>query len=339
MEKKDYSLFTAADFLDDADFLRYVKYGYLNDVTFWEQWLQENPKQRKVFELAKLQLGLILSSAPLIAPQGFEGKLLADIKQSISSRKHALSVKRRNYYWASGIAASLIFALFSAWFFNSMITVQTSYGETRKISLPDGSQITLNANSTLSYPRAYAWKNIRTVDLNGEAYFKVVHFNKNQDNIKSGELFEAVTGGVEVQVLGTEFNLKERHGEAHIALINGRVQVKSKVTGKKYLMEPGNVIKVNAKTGELMVNESGSELQSAWTDGRLLVSQTSVNEIITAFEDLYGYKVILDNPALGKKKIDGSISIKSEQSLLFTLSNILNVNIKREGKIIRLQSR
>ncbi|WP_316739010.1 FecR family protein [Pedobacter aquatilis] len=339
MENKDYSVFTITDFLEDADFLRFVKYKYPNDVAFWLDWRNANPQNLKSFTAAELQLKLILGAEEFIPSPNLEVDLLEDIKQSIGKNQRIAKLRRRNYYWASGIAASLFIGVFAIWFFNSIITYKADYGETTSLTLPDGTEIKLNSNSSLSYPRAYAWKKTRTVKLTGEAYFQVKHLNRNPQQIKDGERFQAETGSLEVEVLGTEFNLKERHGEAHVALIRGKVRVKSIKTGNKYMMQPGNVIKINAADGALIADNESSAVKTAWTEGKLIVNQTSVKEIITAFEDLYGYKVILDNPALSNKKIDGSISIKSEQSLLFTLSNILDVNIKREGKVIRLESR
>ncbi|WP_443937386.1 FecR family protein [Pedobacter sp. MW01-1-1] len=339
MTQKTYHQFTTEEFLLDADFIRYVKFKDPEDVVFWENWALENTTSKSVFEDARLELEVILSAKAIPVPTGFMKNLQADINRSIDQIQQKKRKVLALWAWSSSIAASLALVFAGAWYFNSTVTIRTEFGQVKELVLADGTEVTLNANSTLSYPRAYKWKKVRSIVLDGEAYFKVKHLNQNPKQIKNGELFQAETGSVEVQVLGTEFNLKERHGVAHIALINGKVQVKSIKTGAQYIMTPGNVLKVNASNGELIHDEQDPAMISAWTDGKLIVNQTSVNEIIAAFEDLYGYKVILDNPALGQKKIDGSISIKSEQSLLFTLSNILNVNIKKEGKIIRLETR
>lgn len=340
MENKDYSVFTLADFLEDKDFLRFVKYKSPNDTVFWNDWQSKTPQNLNNFVDARNQLQIILSPARFVPAKDLEETLLNDIKNSIEKNKKLTVLRRRNYFWYSGLAASLTVGIFSLWFLNSVITIHSDFGEIKHFRLPDGTDITLNSNSTLTYPRAYTWRKVRTVSLLGEAYFKVEHLNQSPDKIKEGELFQATTGSVLVQVLGTEFNLKDRHGKAYVALINGKVRISSIKTGRNYVMQPGNVIRLDAANGELILdNKNGSSVQSAWIDGKITVNQTSVKDIITAFEDLYGYKVILDDPALGNKKIDGSISIRSEQGLLFTLSNILNVNIIKEGKIIRLESR
>jgi len=339
MTKHNYTTFTISDFLEDPDFLRYVKEQLPEDRLFWQNWREKQPVNLDAFSAAELQLQLILSSKPFETTPGLEENLLATIHQSIANGRQKLKISRQKYFWAGGIAASLLVAVCTTWFFNSTVRIHTAYGEQKKIVLPDGSEVILNANSTLSYPRAYTWKENRAVKLDGEAYFKVKHLNKNSAEVKPGELFKAQTSTIEVQVLGTTFNIKERRGMAHVALVEGRVQVRSVKSGQHYQMKPGNVVQVNSRNGLLMVEKQGSLQQSAWTDGRLIVNQTTVNEILRNFEDVYGYQVILDDPALGQKKIDGSISIKSEEGLLFTLSHILNVNIKKQGKVIYLKRR
>ncbi|WP_406826177.1 FecR family protein [Pedobacter sp. KACC 23697] len=339
MTKHDYTTFTITDFLEDPGFVRYVKYQLPEDRLFWLNWQEAKPGNLDAFLSAELQLQLMLSPKPFKTSPHLEENLLNAIHQSIANGRQQLKINRQKYFWAGGIAASLLIALCISWFFHSTVRIHTAYGEQKKIVLPDGSEVILNANSTLSYPRAYAWKENRAVKLDGEAYFKVKHLNHDAAQIKPGELFKAQTGTIEVQVLGTTFNIRERRGMAHVALVEGSVQVRSVKSGQHYQMKPGNVVQVNSRNGLLTVEKQGSLQQSAWTDGRLIVNQTTVNEILSNFEDVYGYQVILDDPSLGEKKIDGSISIKSEEGLLFTLSNILNVNIKKQGKVIYLKRR
>lgn len=338
MPNKSYTSYNTENFLDDADFLRYVKHNNAVDVSFWNDWQSASPENLKSFNEAKLQLQIIVSDQPKIEKNDFRNQLLQDINISIDGLQLAKRRKTIHLIWTSGIAASLLVIAFTSWFFLSTVTVKSNYAENRSVYLPDGSEIQLNANSALTYARAFKWKARREVHLSGEAYFKVKHININPDQVKKGELFVAITDGAKVQVLGTEFNLKDRHHKTTVALIKGKIQVSSNKTGKSYMMSPGDFIDFDNQ-GNRVENAKGLNNRTAWLTGKIIVNQTSVNEILSEFEDLYGYSVILDSPALGNKKIDGAISIKSEESLLFTLKNILNVNIKKEGKTIYLKNR
>ncbi|RDC55259.1 DUF4974 domain-containing protein [Pedobacter chinensis] len=338
MTNKPYNSFQTEDFLADEDFLRFVKYSYSNDVMFWDSWVLESPENIKSYHEALIQLKLILSDREIEVSPSFRENLLMDINDSINRFERKRKNKLRTRIWLSGAASIILVATYVSWYFMSTVVIRAGYAENRLVHLPDGSEVRLNGNSVLSYPRAFNWKPRREVSLDGEAYFKVKHLNLTPDQIKRGELFVAVTNGVSVQVLGTEFNLKERHNKTNVTLINGKIQVQSKKTGKQYTLAPGNLIDFDEK-GDKVQRKETAETQTAWLSGKMIVNQTKVSDILREFEDLYGYKVILDSPALGQKKIDGAISIRSEESLLFTLKNILNVDIKKEGNTIYLKNR
>ena len=338
MTSKLYHSFQIDDFLADEDFLRFVKYSSSDDVVFWNNWLLESPGNIGAYQQALIQLKLILSDREIAVPPSFRENLLMDINDSINQFEQKKKIKWRRVIWFSGAASILLIATCISWYFLSTIMIRADYGKNRLIHLPDGTEVTLNGNSTLSYPRAFNWKSRREVYLDGEGYFKVKHLNLTPGQIKRGELFVVVTNGVSVEVLGTEFNLKERRNQTTVTLVNGKIQVRSKKTGKEYILSPGDLIDFNEKGDEVKLKET-VETQTAWISGKLIVKQSKVGDILHEFEDLYGYKVILDSPALSNKRIDGEISIKSEESLLFTLKNILDVEIKKEGKTIYLKNR
>jgi len=337
MQKQGFNKYSATDFLEDEDFIRYVKYGFPNDTKFWDAYLNGNPDNANEFLSAELQLRIIQSDRPFIPSTGFNERLWLDINLAISQQTLARNKSRVRKLWISGLAACMVAALTISWFFLSTISIHSAYGENKKINLPDGSEVQLNANSTLIYRRAFAYLNRREVRFEGEGYFKVKHLNRDRDHIKKGEIFTVVTDKITVTVLGTEFNLKDRHNRASVSLIRGKVGVMSR-NNRAYMMNPGETFHFNP-AGE-KTSETGTVNQPiAWLSGKIVVNQTTVDDILLEFEDLYGYQVILENPNLGKTRIDGVISIKNEQSLLFTLRNLLNVDIIKKGKIIYFKNR
>lgn len=335
MKKADYSVFNTADFLEDADFIRFIKYKHADDVIFWNEWKSEYPDQLDSYQKASLQLRIILSGGDYPVRAGLSDDIFAAVQSTIRQNLNTLKLRKRKYYWSAGIAASLLLGLYGAWFFNSTIELTAAYGTHVAYTLPDGTEIKLNANSVLSYPRSIRWNKVRTVSLNGEAYFKVKHLNKNGADIRNGDRFLITTTHLIVEVLGTEFNLKDRRNRAEIMLVQGRVKVKSVESGQAYMMKPGNSVLWHSD--HLQLKEQADSLEkTAWLKGKLLVNQTSAKDIINEFEDLYGYNVVLEDTTKANKKIDGVISVKSEDAMLFVISHILNVNIKKEGKTIYL---
>jgi transmembrane sensor len=338
MAEKPYHLFSSADFLEDADFMRYVKFKLREDTAFWENWKNSFPENIDEFDNAALQLSLILSSGEFPYTDLFKDNLLSEINNSINFYERKKRKQRFLKIMFSGIASLVLITAFIGWYALSTIVVHSGYGKKLTVQLPDGSEVNLNSNSTLSYPRAFNWRSDREVTIKGEGYFKVRHINTNPSLIDYGDRFIARTREMTVRVLGTEFNIKNRRTSSSIALIKGKVQVTSKRSGKTFVMEPGDFIDFDA-TGDKKSTSSFNDDKIAWLTGKIIVNQTSVNDILRDFEDLYGYKVVLDSPALGNKKIDGAISIKNEDNVLFMLKNILNVDVQKHGKTIYLKNR
>ncbi len=94
--------------------------------------------------------------------------------------------------------------------------VQALRGETKTFDLPDASQVTLNASSTINYGTKN-WEGNRSLNLHGEAYFKV----------SKGATFTVETDQGTVTVLGTKFNVKSRNSYFEVVCYEGSVQIKS----------------------------------------------------------------------------------------------------------------
>ncbi|MGL4227928.1 MAG: FecR family protein, partial [Tannerellaceae bacterium] len=120
------------------------------------------------------------------------------------------------------------------------VEVYSPAGMISKLTLPDGSKVTLNNNSTLSYPVKFSG-NERKIELDGEAFFEI-----EKDSLKP---FLINTEGMDVRVLGTSFNLKayEDDVETILSLKEGVVQAETTRSGEKenIKLEPGEQLVVN----------------------------------------------------------------------------------------------
>ncbi|QIE59717.1 DUF4974 domain-containing protein [Rasiella rasia] len=125
-----------------------------------------------------------------------------------------LSWKRTLLQIASVVV--LGFAVYYGFFYNQLTTIQTLASEKTSFTLPDASEVTLNAASEISYNEDN-WNNKRSLRLEGEAFFKVA----------KGEKFDVVTSQGTVSVLGTQFNVKQRDSFFEITCYEGVVQVQT----------------------------------------------------------------------------------------------------------------
>lgn len=168
-------------------------------------------------------------------------------------------------------------------------------GEIRNIHLPDSSHITLNAGSILILPKDFA-KNERTVYLSGEAYFEVFHDKERPFRVK--------TSDIDIEVLGTTFNVTSYHMDklSSTILKEGKVKVYVKEEQTEHILSPGEQIRYDRHTKTAML-VSETQDAFAWLDGNLSISKASIEEIVENIERKYGVNVYLSSMKFREEKI------------------------------------
>ena len=119
--------------------------------------------------------------------------------------------------WSYAAAASVAVIFFAYNFFFTTTTYTTQLAEKTNFELPDGSQVDMNAGSTVSFKKS-SWSENRALDLEGEAYFKVT----------KGSSFTVNTNQGNVTVLGTQFTVNARKNLYHVTCFEGKVLVVTK---------------------------------------------------------------------------------------------------------------
>ncbi|MDR1407150.1 MAG: FecR domain-containing protein [Tannerella sp.] len=169
------------------------------------------------------------------------------------------------------------------------VVVATGRGEQAHVTLPDGTQVTLNAESTLRYmPRRHN-ESVRQVCLEGEAFFRVSSEGKRAFRIEAVNLY--------VTVSGTAFNLlARREGRtAELMLEEGRVRFASVRTGREVVLEPGQKAILDHANGEITVlTETDIRQAPAWKRGELVFRNTPLAHVLQALEDNYGISIEVD---------------------------------------------
>lgn len=204
-------------------------------------------------------------------------------------------------------------------------TVTTPRKHIARCTLADGTEVWLNAGSSLSYP-SNNQQNIREVKLTGEAYFKVAR--------DAGKPFIVITQQETVKVLGTSFNLKAYPGEERIetTLDEGSLEIltqKSGIVARK--LQPGEQAFYDTNTGKTEINNIDANLSGSWREGKFRFKDADLKTIITKLDRLYDIKIYIKNPGLEKLRFRGMFSY--DQDLLDALETLrhsakLNFTIK-----------
>lgn len=158
-------------------------------------------------------------------------------------------------------------------------TLSTPRGRKYRLVLPDGSNVWLNASSSIRYPTVFTG-NERKVEITGEAYFEVVH---NAAKPFMVHFSSPLTGGGgregTVQVLGTHFNINSYTDEesTKITLLEGSVKVTNTLSGK--ILKPGQQASLLQGAG-MKITEADTEEATAWKNGLFQFEGTNIQSVM-----------------------------------------------------------
>lgn len=157
-------------------------------------------------------------------------------------------------------------------------TVETLPGEQLAVLLPDGSEVELNAVSTLKY-YPMKWKFDRTVQFSGEALFEV----------EKGEKFNVISDKGTTQVLGTSFNVFARDEKYSVTCLTGKVKVTASGDESVVLL-PNTQVKL--ENGKLVIQKNIHPENSVdWINNRFFFPGTPLKDVIDEIERRYGVTI------------------------------------------------
>lgn len=202
-------------------------------------------------------------------------------------------------------------------------TLSTPRGGQYQVVLPDGTRVWLNAASSLRYPTTFTG-NERKVYLEGEAYFEVA---KN-----AAKPFHVEAKGVDVEVLGTHFNINAYHDEAYsrTTLLEGSVKVKKGNAQK--LLEPGQQA-ISGGSEPLKVINADSDGVLAWKNGYFYFNKSTLPEIMRQISRWYDVDIRYEG-AIPERIFGGGISRSSNASEVLKILELSNVHFRISDKHI-----
>jgi transmembrane sensor len=264
-----------------------------------KRWVDESSANKKLFEANKRiweKSPNYFSSPEILSDQG---KIMDQIIQRLTEPPKKLNLSVWIYRVAAILALPVMFGI--GWYLGSvrsntetselaMQEVTSPVGIRSQVVLPDGSKVWLNAESTLKFPVPFP-KDVRNVDLKGEAFFEVT---KKQEHP-----FVVHLGNVAVKVLGTTFDCKAFEGDKNIEVIleEGRVALNSNVASgqKESILIPGDRAIIEKATGETQIKNENIGKYIAWHTGKLVFDNTSMAEVVSMLERWYGVVVVVQD--------------------------------------------
>jgi len=259
------------------------------------KWLDEDKKNMKEFLSLRKSYDLTLFN----------------LKDSTPGKEVFKNKKTHFLYELLKIAAIFIFSFGVFQLFNfvnneiddeiGMHKLHVPAGQRAEITLADGTNVWLNAKTTLTYPTRFSGST-REVKLDGEAYFTVKHDPENP--------FIVETENYKINVLGTEFNVSaySSNNIFETSLLKGSIEISSLQSDKKITLTPQNMVYL--MNGELLKSRIDDYDHFLWRKGILYFNNEPMKNIISKLELYYDVKIVVKNNRILNFPYTGKFWIK-----------------------------
>ncbi|MDN5287985.1 MAG: Anti-FecI sigma factor, FecR [Mucilaginibacter sp.] len=323
MDVNKYSSYTFKEFLEDDDFITWVLNPTDEQNIFWNNFSERFPDKKEDISRAS---SVILTYRK--QDTFFNEDRITDVWKRIEVKVGPAAKQAKVFRLPQFLrvaAAILLIALAAIIYkYNQPKNFQTAFGEIKTIVMPDGTIVLLNGNSTLTYEHGWG-KNSREVWLKGEGFFNVTHLNQDPAHIKKSERFVVHCNDLNIEVLGTTFNVKNRHDKVNVGLVTGKIRLTTNLVKK--ILSPGDYAEYAAKNISLKSKLTHPEKLMSWSKRQFIFSNVKLGDILRTLEDSYGYQIKYTNPSSRDLEIEGEISVTGVKELLETISTSLHVNV------------
>ena len=299
-------------------------------------WLNEDPENVKLFDDFSDTFQVCSSPSQGYIPD--REKVWQKITAKISQPKKKKYFISQVFRYAAASILFFIVGFSLQWmiqnnrqlvFMNQYSTVVIPEGQKSKIVLPDGSTVWLNSGSTLRYKNSF--NNVaREVELEGEAYFEVTK--------DKARLFRVNTGGINVEVYGTAFNVKNFTDE-----LNVEVTVKE---GKVGFLKQKNKLSELTKDQQLsfgkvtnrirLVENANVEVITAWKNDELIFDSTPIEEVMKSLERWYGVRISIEEKMKNKHRYTFRVKTESFREMLELIKVITPLEYTINGKDVKI---
>lgn len=327
-------------------FINYCFNRNPSDTTQWKDYLTEHPEEAAtIAEARELVLGISL--------------MLIETKEegtAVIPMHHPRRKNLQTLFAAAAIAA--VIAVSTFFLFRNKPEVKeapqlyafsTALAEKRTIKLPDSSTVILNAGSELLLDKDFGRKN-RAVSLKGEAFFEVQH---------DAEMpFTVGVEGYDVKVLGTVFNVKAYPGDkkSETSLISGKVEIYLKHTASAYktllpkekfvivkdletlkaASAPADIKPRNTAVMPLSYNRNQVNLETAWSENRLVFENETFNDIRQKLERWFNVQIIFEDKIVEQYTFTATFEKEDINQVMKALQASYGFKYNIKGKEIKI---
>lgn len=335
--QKDFTRLSTDELARDHHFRNWILHPDWESDLFWKEFLLNHPAQGDKVSLAReLVIAAVRISGESLNSSRkkiLHGELISKIERH---KKH-IRFRRIGFSLVAAVALLLIsFAIldYATGTFDTTRVYTTKYGERMEVVLPDGSLVDLNANSRLILGDRWD-KGHREVWLDGEAYFQV------KKAYSTGVKFTVHTLDLDIEVLGTGFNVNSRSTETKVYLKEGKVRLVLKdheEDRQELFLNPGDLAHFQEDKHQITrQNSKQAESLVSWKSGYLIYNNASLTQVIEDIQTSYGKEVMVIDSTLLDRRINGALPTSDLSEFVKMTELLFNVkaNIEKNRIILK----
>lgn len=322
------------ELLTDDGFLAWYFKTDQAKIAFWDNVSKNSPEQKKWIDEAVLFIETIrMKEGTATDTEKAESSLFEKINAINSGQTAPLVHLKDRRKWLRWVAAAVFIVIigFSAYKYlqPGKPGFETGYAEVRQEFLPDGSQVTLNANSKVTFDKTWQKENDREVWLNGEAFFQV-----EKTPLKTR--FIVHTSHFDIIVTGTGFNVVNRNEKTNVLLKEGSVLIRG-ANGENISMKPGDFVEFN---NNQVQRKTAKDIQIlAWKERKFIFEKTPMKEVGASIRDLYGLDVTFGDAAVASDSISAILPNDNLDIFLQSLETTQNYEIIKNNQGILIKTK
>ncbi|MRT94714.1 FecR family protein [Ancylomarina sp. 16SWW S1-10-2] len=210
-----------------------------------------------------------------------------------------------------------------------MNTIKIPVGGEYQLTLADGTRVWLNSQSEIKYPVQFVG-NTRRVEVKGEVFFDVAH-NKKKPFIVGAK-------GIEVEVLGTEFNIEAYEDQDMVTttLVEGSVKLTKNT--EQVIIKPNQQASIGSNSSKFELKEVEARNYALWKDGVFYFEEANLATIMEKLERWYNIKVFYENQSIQNSRF--SIEMKRYENIskiLEIIEKTQKVKFEIKGNVITVR--
>lgn len=263
----------------------------------FERWCASDSANAEAYRKAERVWQLTGQLAPATTAQWPQAEVL---------RLPVQRPSRRRWWLGAAVAACLLVALAPSLSLRLQADYRTAQGETRDITLADGSVVQMDSDTAIAVDYAGDHRDVRL--LTGQAFFQVTPDKARPFHVRAQ--------AVQVTVTGTAFNVALRPGRVGVDVQHGSVRVEDSGDGHVLSGALTAGQRLRYDDGLVQVHTFVPAQAAAWRQGQLIADDQTVAELVAELARYLPGKVLLRDDALGAKRVTGVYDLRKPEAAL-----------------------